>query len=122
MSFPDQGCFNPGRASRIEAALIKEGHYYVTADPDAGNVTLTINKNVLILKRLEKALQSVAGKLSGVKYVTTKVGKQFYQADIVRKFDLEMPSKPFFTDDERQFVPTLSEKAVFERIVSYNRI
>ena len=102
-------------ASRIEAALIKEGHYYVTAEPDAGNVTLTINKNVLILKRLEDALQSVAGKISGVKYVTTKVGKQFYQADIVRKFDLEMPSKPFFTDDERQFLPTLSEKAVFER-------
>jgi two-component system response regulator CpxR len=100
-------------ASRIEAALIKEGHYYVTAEPDAGNVTLTINKNVLILKRLEDALQSMAGKISGVKYVTTKVGKQFYQADIVRKFDLEMPSKPFFTDDERQFLPTLSEKAVF---------
>ena len=102
-------------ASRIEAALIKEGHYYVTAEPDAGNVTLTINKNVLILKRLEDALQSVAGKISGVKYVTTKVGKQFYQADIVRKFDLEMPSKPFFTDDERHFLPTLSEKAVFEK-------
>jgi len=102
-------------SSRIEAALIKEGHYYVTAEPDAGNVTLTINKNVLILKRLEDAIQSVAGKISGVKYVTTKVGKQFYQADIVRKFDLEMPSKPFFTDDERHFLPTLSEKAVFER-------
>lgn len=102
-------------SSRIEAALIKEGHYYVTAEPDAGNVTLTINKNVLILKRLEDALQSVAGKISGVKYVTTKVGKQFYQADIVRKFDLEMPSKPFFTDDERHFLPALSEKAVFER-------
>jgi two-component system response regulator CpxR len=102
-------------ASRIEAALIKEGHYYVTAKPDAGNVTLTINKNVLMLKRLEDALQSMAGKISGVKYVTTKVGKQFYQADIVRKFDLGMPSKPFFTDDERQFLPTLSGKAVFER-------
>jgi cytidylate kinase len=108
-------------ASRIEAALIKEGHYYVTAEPDDGNVTLTINKNVLILKWLENALQSVAGKISGVKYVTTKVGKQFYQADIVRKFDLEMPSKPFFTDNERQFLPTLSEKAVFERNWFYSR-
>jgi len=108
-------------ASRIEAALIKEGHSYVTAEPDAGNVTLTINKNVLILKRLEDVLQSVAGKISGVKYVTTKVGRQFYQADIVRKFDLEMPSKPFFTDDGRRFLPTLSEKAVYEKNWFYSR-
>jgi len=105
-------------ASQIEAALIKEGHYYVTAEPDAGNVTLTINKNVLILKWVEDALQSVAGKIPGVKHVTTKVGKQFYQADIVRKFDIEMSYKLPLPDDERQFMHTLSERLCLNSIGS----
>ena len=99
-------------ASRVDVATIKKGHYYVTAEADAGAVTLTINKNVLMLKRLENSLQYEAKKISGVTSVTTKVGKQFHQADIVRKFDLVTPSKPFFVDDGRKFVPALSEKAV----------
>ena len=82
-------------ASRVDVAAIKKGHYYVAAEADAGAVTLTINKNVLMLKRLENSLQYEAKKISGVTSVTTKVGKQFYQADIVRKFELVMPSKPF---------------------------
>jgi two-component system, OmpR family, response regulator CpxR len=109
-------------ASRIELELIKRGHFYVTAEADAGAVTLTTNRNVLILKWLERNLQSITKEISGVTCVATKVGKQFYQADIVRKFDLAKPSKPFLADDRRQFMPQLSEKTVFERIVSYDRI
>jgi two-component system, OmpR family, response regulator CpxR len=99
-------------ASRVDVAAIKKGHYDVAAEADAGVVTLTINKNVLMLKRLENSLQYEAKKISGVISVTTKVGKQFYQADIVRKFDLVMPSRPFLIDDGQKFAPALSEKAV----------
>lgn len=104
-------------AYRVETALAKEGHF-ITAEADSGAVTIIINKNVLMLKRLEEELQSIAGKISGVKSVATKVGKKFYQADIVRKYDLEMPSKLLLVDDERQFVQTLSERLRLREIGS----
>jgi two-component system response regulator CpxR len=104
-------------ASRVETALAKEGHI-ITAEADAGVVTLTINKKVLMLKRLEEELQSIAGKIPGVKSVATKVGKKFYQSDIIRKYDLEMPSKLLIVDDERQFVRTLSERLRLREIGS----
>jgi DNA-binding NtrC family response regulator len=42
--------------------------------------------------------------------VETKVGKNYYKADIYRKFDFETPSKVLLVDDEREFVQTLSER------------
>jgi two-component system response regulator CpxR len=99
-------------ASRVDVALIKKGQYHVATESDAGAITLTINKNVIMLKRLENNLQYEAKSISGVTSVTTKVGKQFYQSDIVRKFELIVPSKPFCVYDKRQFVSALSEKAV----------
>ena len=97
-------------ASRIEAALIKEGHYYVTAEADAGAVTLTTNKNVLMLKHLERNLQATAVKVSGVENITTAVGKKFYKSDIVYQFDPEMPDRLLPVDDDRQFVHMQSER------------
>ena len=96
-------------ASRVETALAREGHI-VTAEAVSGTVTLIINKKVLMLKRLEQELQSIALKVSGVQSVETKVGKDFYQADVYRKYDLEMPSKLLLVDDERTFAQTLSER------------
>ncbi len=104
-------------ASHVETALAKEGHI-VTAEADAGAVTLTINRKVLMLKRLEEELQSITSKIPGVKSVTTKVGKKFYQADVYRKYDLEMPSKLLLVDDERQFAQTLSERLRLREIGS----
>lgn len=96
-------------AAQVETALVKEGHF-VSVESDAGVVTLTINKHVMMLKRLEEDLQSIAGKVEGVKSVATKVGKRFYQADVYRKYDLEAPPKLLLVDDERKFVQTLSER------------
>lgn len=105
-------------ASRVETELATRGHYFVTAEADAGAVTLIINKNVLMLKRLEKELQSIAVKITGVKSVETKVGKNFYKTDIVRKYELEMPSKLLLVDDERQFAKTLSNRLRLREIGS----
>ena len=96
-------------AATVGAALTREGH---NADVEAedGAVTITINKHVLMLTRLEEELKSIAARVPGVSSVDTKVGKNFHQADIYRKADFQAPSKVLLVDDEREFVQTLSER------------
>ncbi|KJS32886.1 MAG: histidine kinase [Desulfatitalea sp. BRH_c12] len=96
-------------AALVEVALVQEGHQAGVHVKD-GEVTLTINKHVLMLTRLESELKTIAAKVPGVKAVQTKVGPGFYQADIYRKQDFNMPSKILLVDDEREFVQTLSER------------
>jgi CheY-like chemotaxis protein len=96
-------------ASRVETALVQDGHN-VGVDAKDGTITLTINKHVLMLSRLEEELKSVAEKVPGVTSVETKVGPGFHQTDIYRRYDFEMPSKILLVDDEREFVQTLSER------------
>jgi two-component system response regulator CpxR len=93
----------------VGVALAKEGHN-VDVSAKEGSVTLTINKHVLMFSRLEDELKSIANKVRGVKAVQTKVGKDYYKADIYRKFDFETPSKVLLVDDEREFAQTLSER------------
>lgn len=95
--------------ARVDVALAKEGHN-VGVRAEDGAITLTMNKHVLMLNRLEEELKSIADKVSGVKSVETKVGADFYQTDVYRKHDFEMPSKVLLVDDEREFVQTLSER------------
>jgi two-component system response regulator CpxR len=83
-----------------------------------GCVTLTINKQVLMIGRLEEELKSIASKISGVTSVETRVGKGFYKTDIYRKYDFEVPSKVLLVDDEREFVQTLSERLVMRDVGS----
>lgn len=90
-------------------ALAKEGHN-VDVNAKDGLLTLTINKHVLMLSRLKDELKSIAERVAGVKSVATRVGKNYYQADIYRKHNFEMPSKVLLVDDEREFVQTLSER------------
>jgi two-component system, OmpR family, response regulator CpxR len=96
-------------AAEVEVALIREGHH-VTVQADEGTVTLTINKHVLMLSRLQSELKDIAARVPGVSGVTTKVGAGFHQVDIYRKQDFTMPSKILLVDDEREFVQTLSER------------
>jgi two-component system response regulator CpxR len=104
-------------AAQVELALVEEGHD-VSVTASNGAVTLTINKHVLMLHRLEEELKPIASKIAGVKSVKTKVGKGFYQTDIYRKYDFEMPSKVLLVDDERQFVETLSERLMMRKMGS----
>ena len=96
-------------AARAEAALAKEGHN-VAVNAKDGSVTLTINKHVLMLSRLEEELKAIVDNVPGVTSVVTKVGKDFHRSDIYRKHDFEVPSKVLLVDDEREFVQTLSER------------
>ena len=98
-------------AAKIEVAIAKEGHA-VDVEVRDGSVTLTINSNVLMLKRLEDELKSIVVPIEGVKSVETRIGKGFYQADIYRRYDFNVPSKVLLVDDEREFVQTLSERLI----------
>jgi two-component system, OmpR family, response regulator CpxR len=98
-------------AAQVEVKLAQEGHN-VSVDAHKGAITLTINKNVLMLSRLEEELKGIAEKVPGVSSVTSKVGEGFHQPDIYRRYDFEMPSKVLLVDDERDFVQTLSERLI----------
>jgi len=96
-------------AASVGATLTREGHN-VAVDAVDGAVTITINKHVLMLSRLEDELKSIAARVPGVSSVNTKVGKDYHQTDIYRKVDFHAPSKVLLVDDEREFVQTLSER------------
>lgn len=96
-------------AATVETVLADKGHDVAVSSKD-GLVILTINKKVLLLERLENELKSIVSKIGGVASVETKVGKEYYQTDIYRRADFEIPSKVLLVDDEREFVQTLSER------------
>ncbi len=96
-------------AGRVGTTLAAEGHD-VEVDCAEGVATLTINRQVLMLKRLEEELKSIAVKVEGVREVATRVGKNFHQADIYRRHDFEVPSRILLVDDEKEFVQTLSQR------------
>ncbi|MCL1979733.1 MAG: response regulator [Proteobacteria bacterium] len=95
--------------AKIQIALTLEGHE-VSVVVKEGAVTLTIEKNVLMLNRLEQELKEIVEKIEGVRSVVTEVGKNFHQADIYRKLDFQAPARVLLVDDEREFVQTLSER------------
>ncbi|MFO7965205.1 MAG: response regulator [Desulfobacterales bacterium] len=104
-------------AAEVEVELAKHGHT-VGVEVRDGAVSLTINSNVLMLKRLEEELKSIVEGIEGVKSVETRIGKGFYQADIYRKYDFEVPSRVLLVDDEREFVQTLSERLLMRDVGS----
>jgi two-component system response regulator CpxR len=71
-------------AADVEIALVKKGHT-VGVDVKENVVTLTINKHVLMLSRLEEELKEIAVKVPGVSAVETKVGPGYYQTDVYRR-------------------------------------
>lgn len=104
-------------AAQAGVALAREGHN-VGATAQKGVVTLTINKHVLMLSRLEDDLRSIVSLVPGVLGVETRVGQGFHQADIYRQFNFEAPSKVLLVDDEREFVQTLSERLLLREMGS----
>ncbi|MEE4608654.1 MAG: response regulator, partial [Desulfobacteraceae bacterium] len=93
----------------VHVALAREGHD-VNVSANMGNVTLIINKQVLMLSRLEEELTAIAMNVPGVVSVETIVGDAYHRSDIYRKHDFELPAKVLLVDDEREFVQTLSER------------
>ena len=107
-------------AARVELKLAESGHNTgaVSVEAKEGEVTIRINKPVIRLQRLEDELTDLAGKVEGAKQVRVEPGPGFYQADVYRRADFELPSKVLLVDDEREFVQTLSERLMLREIGS----
>ncbi|MCP4024678.1 MAG: response regulator [Desulfobacteraceae bacterium] len=96
-------------AAETGVKLVNAGHN-VGVSAQNGKVVLTINRQVLMLSRLEEELKSITSGLPGVMSVETRVGESFHESQIYRKTNFELPSKVLLVDDEREFVQTLSER------------
>ncbi|MGX9364562.1 response regulator [Desulfoplanes sp. PS50] len=105
-------------AAKVELALAKAGHS-MTVTADQGEVTIVIEKNVIMLARLEDELKQIASEVEGVSAVYTKVGANFYRNDVYRRYDFETPAKVLLVDDEREFVETLSERMLMRDMGSH---
>ncbi|MBT7086118.1 MAG: response regulator [Desulfobacterales bacterium] len=104
-----KACEDFSLVAKVETILVENGHDVIVS-ADNGFVKLKIDKNILMLSRLQDELKSIVLKIPGVKDVETGVGKNFYKADVYRRFDFDVPSKVLLVDDEREFVQTLSER------------
>ena len=71
-------------AVNTEVALVNAGHN-VGVQAQEGRVVLTINKQVLMLTRLEEELKTIAGKVPGVLSVETFVNQGDPQSPIYKK-------------------------------------
>ena len=98
-------------AAEVNLKLTSAGHNVAVSAHD-GVVLMEINKHVMLLSSLEDELKKLALSVPGVISAETKVGAGYYQSDVYRKFDFDvpLPSKVLLVDDEREFVETLSER------------
>lgn len=96
-------------AANVEVALVDAGHK-VDVNSKNGDITLTINQQVLMLSRLENELKSIVDRIPGVASVKTEINEQHHESPVYRRYNFEMPSKVLLVDDEREFVQTLSER------------
>ncbi|CCO25316.1 response regulator [Maridesulfovibrio hydrothermalis] len=104
-------------AAKVASFLVSKGHN-VDVKADDGAIVLSINKKVLMVERLENDLREIAEPIEGVKSVDFKFGKEYYEADIYRRMDFELPSRVLLVDDEREFVKTLSERLMLRDLGS----
>ncbi|MDP2105908.1 MAG: response regulator, partial [Desulfobulbaceae bacterium] len=97
--------------ARAAVALINEGHD-VEVEACKGVVTVTVNKQVLMLSRLVDEIRGIVSKEQEVISVEVKIGKNYHQTNVYRKFDFDAPTKVLVIDDEREFAKTLSERLI----------
>ncbi len=115
-----QAVDNFALAAAVESALATQGHHPrdLLIAANRGGVEIKVNKKVMMLSRLEDELKRQAGQVPGVAAVKVEAGPGYYQADVYRRADFEMPSKVLLVDDEREFVQTLSERLMMREIGS----
>jgi len=107
-------------AAQVEEVLSAKGHHPQDAEVSAsqGKVSISINKKVMMLGRLSEELEELGRAVPGVSSVEVAPGPAYYQADIYRQADFQLPSKVLLVDDEREFVETLSERLMLREIGS----
>lgn len=102
-------------ASDVDIALTDAGSGLVVSVKD-GHVTITIEKNVLMLSMFKQKITRLAQAVPGVESVETRIGKNYYKTDIIRNFEFETPLNVLLVDDEKEFVQTLSERLKMRQV------
>lgn len=109
-----------GVTARVEMALAQAGHSPSSArvSTNRGEVTIQINKRVIMLERLAQELKQLAAPVKGLRKVSVEAGPDYFQADVYRWTDVKLPSKVLLVDDERELVQTLSQRLLLREIGS----
>ncbi|MFC1563591.1 response regulator [candidate division KSB1 bacterium] len=109
-------------ASRIKIELLKKGHAVDVTSKD-NNVTVFIKKYVIRFENYKKELEDIVKNIPGIKSYKAKYNSNVNLPSIVRKIDLDIPSKVLLVDDEIEYVHTLSERLrtrSLESLVAYD--
>ena len=85
---------------------------------DDGDVIVTIDKKVMMLTKFQQKIVDTVQKISGVKSVETKIGKNYYKGNIIHNYEFETPLRVLLVDDEKEFVQTLSERLKMRQFTS----
>lgn len=104
--------------AKVGLELCRQG-FDVDVDAEGNDVSLTINKKVLFLSKLKNELTSAAKTIEGVSNVETKIGQNFYKADILTDQNFSRPHKVLLVDDEVDFIQTLSERLAIRDMPSF---
>ncbi|MBF0565129.1 MAG: response regulator [Nitrospirae bacterium] len=95
-------------ASRVNVALTEKGHDVLVSSIN-GDVTITIDKYTMRLKKLEEDLRKIVSPMDGVRSVDTVTGPNFNN-EIYHRYDFEFPAKVLVVDDEKDFALTLNKR------------
>ncbi|WDP92927.1 MAG: cytidylate kinase-like family protein [Desulfobacter sp.] len=83
--------------SNVEVALSAFGTGLLV-DTQSGNVTVTLDRKVMNLSKIQQQIMAAATAVPGVETVKTKIGPNYYKGSIVKNFNIGPPrgyrSKP----------------------------
>ncbi len=108
---------NLALAADVELALATTGSG-LSVFADDGKITVTIDRNVLLLNKFKQKITGIAEKIDGVTSVDTRIGKKYYKSGTTHGFDFETPLHVLLVDDEKEFVQTLSQRLQMRQINS----
>lgn len=97
-------------ASRVNVALLEEGHYDLTVRCANGSVTVEINRTVVRMEHFMGQIGKIAETVPGVIAAQAVLGPKFHQPPKMFNIEFEIPRKVLLVDDEKEFVHTLSER------------
>lgn len=82
-------------ASKIQV-LLSEGGYPVSVAAQKGRIRMTVDRPVLFFDRLANKLEQRVRRVEGVQQVETRAGRYFFQADIYRRCNFDLPAEEAF--------------------------
>ena len=107
-------------AAQVENVLAGAGHTCrdLEVSAAASKVRIQVNKKTVVFSKLSSELEKLARGVPGVEEVSVEASPEYYQADVYRRAEFNLPSKVLLVDDEREFAETLSRRLMMRQIGS----